>query len=116
MTELIQKQNLFVQNNIATRLKKIANNLDQIRSLDTSLTNPDFAINLIRESQFFIEWTADQMDIDQAAELVEVGRVLAYWKLNWEKICSDATSLAQVIQEAGIWSKRVLEISGVHTS
>ena len=80
------------------------------------MTNSDLAVSLIRESQFFIEWTASQMDIDQAAELVEMGRVVAHWKLNWEKICLDAISLAPVNQEAGIWSERVLEMSGVHTS
>lgn len=114
MTDLIEKQQSFVQDDIPTRLGKLANNLVQIKHEVANPTNLDVLVNLIRESQFFIEWTVPQiaqMDIDQAAELVELGRTLAHWKFYWEKICLDTTRLAQVIQEAGVWSERVLEMS-----
>jgi len=52
-----------------------------------------------------------QTNIDRAEELVELVRVLANWKYNWTKICSDATSLSQLAATAGNWSERVLAIA-----
>ncbi|MDF5731566.1 MAG: hypothetical protein PUP92_27055 [Rhizonema sp. PD38] len=52
------------------------------------------------------------MDIDAAAELVDLMRALSRWKLNWENICSDTIARTQVTQEAKSWSQRVLSMSG----
>ncbi|MUG93265.1 hypothetical protein F7734_12825 [Scytonema sp. UIC 10036] len=102
----------FVQNDIPTRLHNLAAHLTKINLLSTETTQPDEAIRLIRESQYFIEWTAREMDIDTAAELVDLMRVLSGWKLNWESTWSDATARNQVTVQASSWSQRVLEMSG----
>jgi hypothetical protein len=111
MTDLIDKQQRFVQADIPTRLAKLANHLLEIKSLTASSTNLDAAVNLIRESQFFLEWTVPQIvetDVDLAAELVDLGRTLARWKLNWSKICLDGAALSSVSVEAGAILERVL--------
>ncbi|WP_026736113.1 hypothetical protein [Fischerella sp. PCC 9605] len=113
MTELTKKQERFLQDDIPTRLGHLATNLARIKSFSDNLAHPDFAVSLIRESKYFIEWTAPQMDIDQAAELVELGRTLTRWQFNWEKIWSDTTALSQVQAEVGSWSQRVLDMSGL---
>jgi hypothetical protein len=64
-------------------------------------------------NQYFIEWTAPEMDIDAAAELVDLERILSKWKLNWENIWSDTTLRTQVAKEAESWSQRVLDMSGL---
>lgn len=102
MTDLIQKQQLFVQDDIATRLNKIANNLGAIKR--EAKSNPDLTATLIRESLFFIEWTAPslvQVDAEQATELVELGRTLAHWQYNWEKIRTKAPALSDIAALAG---------------
>ncbi|RUR71989.1 hypothetical protein DSM107007_58880 [Nostoc sp. PCC 7120 = FACHB-418] len=51
---------------------------------------------------YFIEWTVPNMvqtDVDQAAELVELGRTLTRWLFSWEKIRTDSTALTQVQTE-----------------
>lgn len=114
MTDLIEKQQRFVQDDIPTRLAQLADNLVEIKSLTASSTNLDAAVNLIRESQFFLEWTVPQIvetDVDLAAELVDLGRTLSRWKLNWSKICLDGAELSSVCVEAGAMSKWVWEIS-----
>ncbi|TBR56648.1 hypothetical protein B4U84_28825 [Westiellopsis prolifica IICB1] len=113
MTDWTKKQERFLQDDIPTRLGHLATNLARIKSFSDEQTHPDFAVSLIRESQYFIEWTAPQMDIDTAAELVDLGRTLSRWKLNWEKIWSDTTALSQVKAEVGSWSQRVLDMSGL---
>ncbi|WP_231865451.1 hypothetical protein ACN23B_29995 (plasmid) [Anabaena sp. FACHB-709] len=40
-----------------------------------------------------------QTDVDQAAELVELGRTLTRWLFSWEKIRTDSTALTQVQTE-----------------
>jgi hypothetical protein len=115
MINILEKQQSFVQDDIPTRLLKLAQHLAQIRD-EVTATNLSEAIALIRESQFFLEWTVPpiaQTNIDRAEELVELVRAIASWKYNWVKICSDAAALAQVSVEADAMSKRVLEISAV---
>ncbi|BAZ10672.1 hypothetical protein NIES4071_24950 [Calothrix sp. NIES-4071] len=97
MTDLIQRQEIFTQDDIATRLSNIAKNLRTINQVVVS--NPDCASKIIRESLFFIEWTAPslvQVDVNQATELVELGRTLAHWQYNWEKISKQAPAREEV--------------------
>lgn len=90
MTDLIEQEKLFVRNDVTTRLSKIAKNLGAIKREVT--INPDMAFSLIKESLDFVEWTAPaliEVDVEKAAELVDVGRTLARWQYRWEKISQD---------------------------
>ncbi|MES1024923.1 hypothetical protein ABN584_18735 [Gloeocapsa sp. BRSZ] len=53
-----QLQSPYLQGDISTRLGGIASNLAKARSLLDSGTNEQVALQLIRECQFLIEWTA----------------------------------------------------------
>lgn len=102
MKDLIQQEKLFTQDNVATRLSKIANNLGAIKREVT--TNPDTAFSLIKESLDFVEWTAPtlvEVDVEKAAELVNVGRTLARWQYHWEEISQDVGALSNVATVAG---------------
>ncbi|RAM53102.1 MAG: hypothetical protein C6Y22_03190 [Hapalosiphonaceae cyanobacterium JJU2] len=113
MTDWTKKQERFLQDDIPNRLGHLAANLARIKSFSDDVTHRDLVANLVKESRYFIEWTVPQMDIDQAAELVELGRTLTRWLFNWEKIWSDVTALTQVMGEVGSWSQRVLDMSGL---
>ena len=116
MTDWTQKQERFEQYNIPTRLGHLATNLARIKSFCDDVTPQDVVASLFKESLYFIEWTVPSivvLDVNQAAEIVELGRVLTYWLFNWEKIRSDATALIQVQTEVSFWSERVLEMSGL---
>ncbi|MEH2195535.1 MAG: hypothetical protein V7K98_23245 [Nostoc sp.] len=116
MTDFILKQQSFVQDDIPTRLGYLAVNLSQIKTLWLEGLHQDSIIQLVKESRYFIEWIVPDMvkadDIDQAAELVDLVRVLTRWLFKWDTIWSDATEKLSAAQQTENWLKRVLEISG----
>ncbi len=66
MTNWSVQQTHFVQDDIPTRLRTLGTHLAKIQSFSIDSTDYNLVINLIRESQYFIEWTAPEMDIDNS--------------------------------------------------
>ncbi|NJO64782.1 MAG: hypothetical protein HC836_43615 [Richelia sp. RM2_1_2] len=94
----------------------MAAHLTQIQSLTTKLAPKDEIANKFRQSLYFIEWTVPslvEIDIDKAAELVDLGRTIARWQHNWNKVCAETNSRNEIASSAGKLSKRVREISAV---
>lgn len=113
ITDFTLKQH-FVKKDVPVRLHQLAENLSQIQNLCIQ----ESILNLAKESRYFIEWIVPdmvQVDIDQAAELVDLGRVLTHWLFKWEKIWSDSTEKTKAIQQAGDWFERILEISQIQS-
>lgn len=116
MKDLMLNQENFVRDSISIRLKNLAAHLNQIGLQVLDVTPATSTTTLIRESLYFIEWTVPSMvilDVDQAAELVDLGRILTRWLFNFEKIRSDSAALTQVQAEISSLSQRVLEMSGL---
>lgn len=114
MTNINIKQQKFTKNDIPTRLHHLATNLSEIKSLFMSNSHQESILELVKESRYFIEWVVPDMvpiDVEQAAEIVDLQRVLTRWLSSWEKIWSDATEKTKVIQQIEEWLLRVLEIS-----
>ncbi len=115
MKDIMLKQESFVRDNISMRLKNLAKHLEQIGAQALDVTQGTTTATLIRESMYFIEWTAPYMEIDPACELVELGRTLAHWLFKWETIWSDTSARTQVAKVANSLSQQVLNISGLKT-
>jgi hypothetical protein len=116
MKDLMLNQETFVRDSISIRLKNLAAHLNQIGLQVSDVTPSASTTTLIRESLYFIEWTVPnmvQIDVDQAAEIVDLGRILTRWLFNWEKIRSDSAARKQVQTEVASLSQRVLEMSGL---
>lgn len=114
MTNFNIKQQNFTKDDVPTRLHHLATNLSEIKSLFMSNSHQESILALVKESRYFIEWVVPDMapiDIEQAAEIVDLQRVLTRWLSSWEKIWSDATEKTKVIQQTEEWLSRVLEIS-----
>lgn len=106
----------FQQHNISTRLSHLAAHLTQIQSLTTKLAPKDEIANKFRQSLHFIEWTVPELveiDVSQAAELVDLGRTIARWQHNWNKVCTETNYRSEIADTAGKLSERVREISAV---
>ncbi|MEH2467997.1 hypothetical protein [Nostoc sp.] len=116
MIELTPRQQIFIQDDVTTRLHYLAAHLEQIQSLWTQGSSQELMLTLVKESRYFIEWTVPDMvkadDIDRAAELVDLGRLLTRWLFHWENIWSDGEQKQSAFLETSYWLRRVLEISG----
>ncbi|MBN3989891.1 MAG: hypothetical protein HWQ36_04880 [Nostoc sp. NMS2] len=115
MIEVTPKQQIFMQDDVTTRLRRLATHLSQIQSLWTQGSSEDLILALIDESRYFIEWTVPDMvkanDIDRACELVDLVRLLTRWLFHWDDIWTDAEQKQSASAQISYWLQRVLEIS-----
>ncbi|QLE39587.1 hypothetical protein FD723_03100 [Nostoc sp. C052] len=115
MIEVTPKQQIFMQDDVTTRLRRLATHLSQIQSLWTQGSSEDLILALVDESRYFIEWTVPDMvkadDIDRACELVDLVRLLTRWLFHWDNIWTDAEQKQSASLEISYWLQRVLEIS-----
>lgn len=103
-----QLRNRYQQADVPTRLGALASNLSRIHSLSVRGEQAAVVVHLIRESQFLIEWTAPSLDIDFAAELVELQRLLGGWYYHWDEVWAALECRDRMMQQAQSWSNFVL--------
>lgn len=103
----------YLRDDLSVRLGGLAANLRRITSASSHSANGDAVAGLLDESKHFIEWTAAEAEVDMAAELVELQIQLARWQRNWQRIWTNPQQRQQIAEEAGRWSNRVLELSGL---
>lgn len=80
----------YLQANRSAQLASLSLNLTRIQTLAQSGTDELVAQHLVRESQFFIEWTVPNMNLETdllfATELVALQRLLSHWKIGWSEV------------------------------
>lgn len=103
----------FVRDVIPVRLGGVSANLARIQSASKHNDHSELVRNMLEDSEFLIEWTAPEAEIDIASELVEIQIQLALWRLTWQRIWNDIERRRAVAEQAGIWSERILNLSGL---
>lgn len=103
----------YLRDALPTRLGGLAANLSRIKSFAAHDASRDAVESLIDESKYFIEWTAAEAETQTAAELVTLQIHLARWQCNWSRIWADPEQRRGLAEESSVWSKRVLELSGL---
>ncbi len=103
----------YLQGQLPIRLGNLASNLARIKSPSQNAANGELIKNLLQESKLFIEWTAQDAEIEIAAELVESKIQLACWQYSWAGILEDAQQRMRVGEQGRIWSEKVLNMSGL---
>jgi len=68
---------------------------------------------LLQESKLFVEWTAQDVEREIAAELVELQIQLACWQYSWAGILEDAEQRMRVGEPGRILSGKVLNMSSL---
>jgi hypothetical protein len=103
----------YLRSSIPARLGALAANLARVESFGDRVEHGDAVKGLILESKYFIEWTAPDVDLDILVELVALQRQLAQWDYRWGEVWGDAAKREGMRTEAGQWSLRILEHSGL---
>jgi hypothetical protein len=103
----------YLRDGLPVRLGGLAANLARVKSFSNHPGHGDVVESLLEESKFFIEWTAPDERLEIQAELVKLHIQLAHWQVNWVSIWDDPLKRAAVAEEAGVWSERLLELSGL---
>ena len=103
----------YLRDTLPVRLGGLAANLSRIRSFAAHDAGRDAVESLIDESKYFIEWMAAEAETKTAAELVGLQIQLSQWQYNWVQIWTDPVQRRQIAEASNVWSKRVLELSGL---
>jgi hypothetical protein len=113
MIDLTAIRERYLRDELPVRLGGLAANLARIKSFSDHPDHRDVIESLLNESKFFIEWTAPDAELDTQVTLVELQLQLARWQCAWADIWTDPVQRATIAEQAGVWSERVLEISGL---
>jgi len=102
-------QERFIRDGLPVRLGGLAANLARIKSFSNHPDHQEVVASMLNESKFFIEWAAPDAELDTQAILVELQLQIAQWQCRW----ADPARRKAMAEQAGEWSKRVLEMSGL---
>jgi hypothetical protein len=91
-----------------TRLAGLAASLGRVASGARRATGGAATLALLEECQYFIEWTAADMPLELAAELVDMQVLLALWRRAWPEAQHSATQRSLLAVQAAQWTERIL--------
>jgi hypothetical protein len=111
-SNLDDKKARFQNEDTPHRLGDIASNLARIRSFFNSAFKKGIEV-VIDETEWFIEWTAAEIEPEQAEELVNIQVQLALWQLNLDNILLDELYRGEVATTVETYSQKVLDMSGL---
>jgi hypothetical protein len=103
----------YLRDDLPVRLGGLAANLSRIKSFAINEKNKSLVENLLDESKHFIEWTAQETEIETAAQLVELQVQLARWQLNLDRNWPDTDQRKHIAEQSNIWSQQILTASGL---
>jgi hypothetical protein len=92
-----------LKDDVSIRLNKLDNHLKQIQCLLLDSNNNDVVKSLIRETMYFIEWIAPDIEFNYAFELAN------------SEVWNNIEARNQIIDELGTWNDRVLQMSQLLT-
>jgi len=111
--KLDARKERYLRDPLPARLGNLASNLARIKSIATHPDLGEAAKRVIRESKYFVEWAGKDADLQVQIELVELQRQLARWQFKWNEIWNDVERRASLAEQAGAWSQKILESSGL---
>ncbi len=103
----------YLKDGLPVRLGGLSADLARIASFALREDNWKVVETLLEESKFFIEWTASETNLEKKAFLMELQIQLALWYRIWSEIYTDPKKREKLSQQASLWSKKVLEMSGL---
>ncbi len=114
--KLEARRERYLRDPLPVRLGNLASNLARISSFAHHAAMGEAAGKVFDESRLFIEWTVEDADPSQQVELNELHGLLSRWHLALTEIWNDAERRNDVATQAGAWSQKILESSGLLNS
>ncbi len=108
----------YLRDATPVRLGGLAANLARVVSFSKKQEAAGAVSSLLEESRYFIEWSAPDLLPERMADvvwLIELGRKLTRWQVNWHTAQHDPAARAQLAAQAQIWSDEILKMSGLLT-
>ena len=101
----------YLQTSRASQMDSLSLNLTRLQSLAASGVEGSVAHHLVRESQFFIEWTVSginlETDMALATELLSLQRQLSRWKLSWPELWANEPERQKISSVAQTWYEQL---------
>jgi len=91
-----------------TRLAGLAASLGRVASGARRATGGAATQAMLEECQYFIEWTAAEMPLDLAEELVDLQVLLALWRRAWPEAQHSTSQRSLLAVQAAQWTERIL--------
>ena len=113
MKDLERIRTRFMRDPIPIRLAGLAADLARISSSARRLTGAAQVNEMIEESRYYIEWTAGDLPVEQAAELVDIQMMLTAWRHALHEALTNQSQRTLLSLQAKKWSDQVLRYSGL---
>ena len=113
MKDFVSVKARYLRDPVPVRLGGLAADLARIGSTSANVANARAVEVLIEEARRFIEWTAADLEVDVAGELVDLQLALTLWRDVWGHARAHPVQRALLAHEATCWSDRVLALSGL---
>ncbi|XGV87248.1 MAG: hypothetical protein ACAF42_17315 [Limnothrix sp. BL-A-16] len=113
MNDFLRRRDRYIRDSLAVRLGGIAANLARVKSFGKNPDNGQLISSLLRESGWFIEWSAPETDLPVAIELVAIQRQIVQWLADWPALWPNADRRQVVLERSSLWSQWILERSGL---
>jgi len=101
----------YLQTSRASQMDSLSLNLTRLQTLAANGIESSVAHHLVRESQFFIEWTVSGINLETemplATELLSLQRQLSQWKLSWPALWESEGERQKIAISAQTWCEHL---------
>ena len=103
----------FLRDPLPRRLGALSATLGRISSSARNSNNPEVVTDLLDEAKHLIEWTAAEAEVETAAELVRMQRIITLWLSVWDENSESHSQRVLLSVQAKDWSDRAIDFSGL---
>jgi hypothetical protein len=108
-----RKKERYLRDPLPVRLAGLAADFGRIASSARHETGSSSVIEMLEESQYYIEWTAAEAAPEVAGELVDIQRLVAAWRRAWPEAQHSPVQRTLLPIQAKKWADQVLAYSGL---
>ena len=113
MNRLEKLRSRYLNDPIPIRIGGLAANLARVTSFSRHDGHQQVVSATMQESKWFIEWTANDLPVEQTAELVKLQSQLARWELQSHKKWNNEHWRQELLSVSRVWSERLIVMSGL---